>query len=288
MAPAAALLGGMIAVGLLVIASAWSPGRASSVTTPIRRWPRPAALAAAAVGAVTALAVTGWAVAGVLGGLAGYRAARWMQHRGPSPRVEQERIEALATWCEQLRDLLAADQGIVGTIAASAKTCPAALRPQVSVLSARLARQQPATAIGQFADEVDDPSGDLVATVLLEATRRSSRTSELLAELAATIRARAAMRLRIEAERAGQRSEARFVVAFSVGVIGGIVVLGRDSRFLDAYDDVTGQLVLAMVAAAFGIGGWWLSRLTRFERPARFLSIAAGPDRPATASPGDR
>ena len=36
----------------------------------------------------------------------------------------------------------------------------------------------------QFAAEVDDPSGDLVASVLLLAMSRSSRTSELLSELA--------------------------------------------------------------------------------------------------------
>ena len=178
-------------------------------------------------------------------------------------------------WCEQLRDLLAADQGIVGTIAATVRTCPAALQPQVAALSARLGRQDAAAAIGQFADEVDDPSADLVATVLLEATRRSSRTSELLSELAATIRERAAMRLRVEAERAGHRSEARFVVIFSALVIAAVCVFGRDSEFLDAFDDPSGQVVLAIVALCFGGGVWWLVRLTRFDRPARFLSVGA-------------
>ena len=103
---------------------------------------------------------------------------------------------------------------------------------------------------------------------------RSSRTSELLSELAGTIRDRAAMRLRVEADRAGQRSEARFIIAFSAVAIAGVLIFGRDSEFLDAYDDGSGQLVLAFVIACFAIGGWWMSRLTRFERPARFLSIS--------------
>ena len=81
------------------------------------------------------------------------------------------------------------------------------------------------------------------------------------------------MRLRVEADRAGQRSEARFILVFSAVAITGVVIFGRDTEFLDAYDDASGQLVLAFVIGCFAIGGWWMSKLTRFERPARFLSI---------------
>jgi Flp pilus assembly protein TadB len=172
---------------------------------------------------------------------------------------------------------LSAEHGIVGTIAATVRTCPEAIRPEVERLAMRVSRQSPNSAVRQFAAEFDDPSADLVASVLLLAMSRSSRTSELLSELAGTIRERAAMRLRVEAERSGQRSEARFIVAFSVAAIGGVLLFGRDSEFLDAYDDASGQLVLAFVIACFAIGGWWMAKLTRFERPARFLSIGDKP-----------
>lgn len=283
------MLGGIAAVGVLVIASAWSPGRAPRVSTVSTR-ERLVPVALGIVAGAVVLAITGWIVAGVAGAVGGTLTVRALRRRDPAARSEQERIEALATWCEQLRDLLAADQGIVGTIAATARTCPEPIRDHVTALSARLGRQQASTAIAHFADEVDDPSGDLVATVLLEATRRSSRTSELLSELASTIRERAAMRLRVEAERAGHRSEARFVVGFSAVVIVGICVFGRDSEFLDAFDDATGQTVLALVVAFFGGGIWWLGRLTRFERPARFLSVGgAALGLPAASAPnGDR
>ena len=165
------------------------------------------------------------------------RGSGTVANRRASVKVEQARIEALASWCEQLRDLLTAEHGIVGTIAATARTCPEPIRPEVERLATRLSRQNPDTAIRQFAAELDDPSGDLVASVLLLAMSRSSRTSELLSELAGTIRERAAMRLRVEADRAGQRSEARFIIAFSAVAVTGVVVFGRDSEFLDAYDD---------------------------------------------------
>ena len=171
------------------------------------------------------------------------RGSGCQRSRRTSAKVEQARIKALASWCEQLRDLLTAEHGIVGTIAATARTCPEPIRPEVERLATRLSRQSPDSAIRQFAAELDDPSGDLVASVLLLAMSRSSRTSELLAELAGTIRERAAMRLRVEADRAGQRSEARFIIAFSAVAIAGVLIFGRDSEFLDAYDDASGQLV---------------------------------------------
>ena len=31
--------------------------------------------------------------------------------------------------------------------------------------------------------------------------------------------------------------------------------------------------MLAVMIGLFGIGGWWLQRLTRFDRPARVLVI---------------
>jgi Flp pilus assembly protein TadB len=234
-------------------------------------------VAAAVVAGLVALLLTGWIVAALAGGYGGFLAARMLTRPRTSAKVEQERIGALASWCEQLRDLLSAEHGIVGTIAATTRTCPEAIRPEIERLATGLSLQSPNRAIRQFAAELDDPSADLVASVLSLAMSRSSRTSELLSELAATIRDRAAMRLRVEAERAGQRSEGRFIVAFSAVAIGGVLIFGRESEFLDAYDDASGQFVLALVIACFAIGGWWMAKLTRFERPARFLSIEDEP-----------
>jgi tight adherence protein B len=268
------LMGGLIGLGVLVAMSAWSAAAPTRVEAPTDwdRVLRP--VAAALAGGLLALLLTGWVVAAVGGAFGGYAAARALANRRTSSKVEQERITALASWCEQLRDLLTAEHGIIGTIAATARTCPEPIRPEVERLATRLSRQNPSTAIRQFAAELDDPSGDLVASVLLLAMSRSSRTSELLSELAGTIRDRAAMRLRVEADRAGQRSEARFILAFSAIAVTGVLVFGRKSEFLDAYDDAEGQLVFGLVIGMFALGGWWMAKLTRFERPARFLSIS--------------
>ena len=272
-----ALFGGLTGFGAVYLMTAWSPGRPARVA-PTMGWShlvRPVVVAISS-GAL-ALLLTGWLVAGFAGACGGYAAVRAHANRRRSVKVEQERIVALASWCEQLRDLLTAEHGIVGTISATARTCPEPIRPEVERLATRLSRQNPSSAIRQFAAELDDPSADLVASVLLLAMSRSSRTSELLSELAGTIRDRAAMRLRVEADRSGQRSEAKFIISFSALAIAGVLILGRGSEFLDAYDDAAGQLVLVIIIGCFGIGGWWMSKLTRFERPARFLSISEEP-----------
>jgi tight adherence protein B len=267
------LIGGLAGFGVVYLTAAWSPPSPARVTTPTdwRHLLRPIAVGLAC--GLGALLLTGWLVAALAGAYGGFCAVRTLSKGRASAKVEQARIIALASWCEQLRDLLTAEYGIVGTIAATARTCPEPIRPEVERLATRLSRQDPRNAIRQFAAELDDPSGDLVASVLMLAMSRSSRTSELLSELAGTIRERAAMRLRVEADRSGQRSEARFIITFSAIAITGVLIFGRDSEFLDAYDDGSGQLVLLFVIACFAIGGWWMSRLTRFERPARFLSI---------------
>lgn len=267
------VLAGAAAVGLLVLAGAWTPAPPKKVESNDRLNELVMPLTTAIVGAAVALIVTGWVAAGFAGAIAGYAGARAWRNRGTNVKEEQLRITALASWCEQLRDLLSAEHGIIGTIAATAKTCPDPIRPEVTRLATRLSRQHPASAIRQFANEINDPSGDLIASVLNLAMTRSSRTSELLSELALTIRDRAAMRLRVEADRTGQRSEARFILGFSGAVVLGVLIFGRDSDFLDAYDDGTGQLVFGLVAGFFGFGAWWMARLTRFDRPARFLTI---------------
>jgi Flp pilus assembly protein TadB len=270
------LLAGVGALGAVVFAGAWIPAAPRAAGSIRRHYDQQVTpLTTAIVGGAVALVVTGWLTAAIAGAVAGFAGVRMWRRRSAGWRNEQARITALASWCEQLRDLLSAEHGVVGTIVATTRTCPDPIRPEVTRLATRLSRQHPASAMRQFAGEVDDPSGDLIASVLLLAMSRSSRTSELLAELAHTIRERAAMRLRVEAERSGQRSEARFIAGFSAAVVAAIVVFGRDSDFLDAYDDATGQLVLTLVAIFFGMGGWWMSRLTRFARPARFLSVGA-------------
>ena len=101
MAVLVALIGGLAGFGVVYSITAWSPGTAR-VTAPTD-WSgivRPAA--AGLLGAVLALVLTGWVVAALAGAIGGYVATRAFTHRRTSLKVEQARITALASWCEQL------------------------------------------------------------------------------------------------------------------------------------------------------------------------------------------
>jgi Flp pilus assembly protein TadB len=241
----------------------------------VRRRVSTRALAPLAVTIVVSVAVwmiTGWTAAAVgAGGLAGYAAASILGRRD-RPGDLDVRLDALAVWCEQLRDLLRAGAMLPSAIAATTATVPTPLVDAVVTLSARLEREHPARAFRRFADTVDDQVGDLVASVLLTATEHSGNTAHLLTELAATTRSRVERHKLIEAERAGTRNDARIIIVIAVG---GLIAMlaGARSEYMAPYRSATGQVVLAVVFAMFASAIWWTQRLSRIPPAPRFLTF---------------
>lgn len=234
----------------------------------------PRALAAAGL-AVAVLAVSGWLVPAFVVGVGTWWATGAWQQRQRFDRGEVERIEALASWIENLRDVLVAGDQPIGAIASTVSTCPPPIRPQVRRLAAGLGRQEPEVVIRRFADEIDDPIGDLVATGLLIAVRRGARTVGVLSALAEQARAQADRRRLVEAERAPTRREVSLLSAVMGGLVVALFVFGR-SEYLAAYDTVGGQLFLSVALIGYVALLVRVQRLARFPRPARFLTLAGG------------
>jgi Flp pilus assembly protein TadB len=190
-----------------------------------------------------------------------------------------ERVEALASWVENVRDVLRAGNQPIGAIGATVESCPVLVRPAVRGLYSRLsAGVAPDVAVRRFADELDDPLADLVAIGLLVAITRGAETEGVLSSLAAQTRHHADRRRLVDAERAPVQREVQMVTVVMCLLLAGLFVFGRSS-YLDAYDDAAGQVVLATVLAGYAALIGWAIRLTRFPRPARFLTLATGPDR---------
>ena len=123
---------------------------------------------------------SGWLLpALVVGAMVWHGVGRW-QRRDRGRVDDIERTDALASWIENLRDVLIAGDQPIGAINATVPTCPAAIRPQVRRLAASLGRQDPDIVFRRFADEIDDPLGDLVAAGLLIAVGRGARTVAVL------------------------------------------------------------------------------------------------------------
>ena len=173
------------------------------------------------------------------------RRSRFARGRG-GQRSDRDRVEALAGWAEQLRDTLSAGHGITETIEATARIAPEPIRAEVAQLALRLRRETPRAALQSFADVLDDPTADLIVAILALAIERSGRAaSELLSELAITARERVEMRLRVDAERASTRAEARWVAGSSAFMMIALMVFGH--HWLKPYSTATGQVVLVVV-----------------------------------------
>ncbi|MDX2381571.1 MAG: hypothetical protein QNM02_17645 [Acidimicrobiia bacterium] len=129
----------------------------------------------------------------------------------------------------------------------------------------------------RFADEIDDPLGDLVAAGLLIAVGRGARTVAVLSALAEQARLQADRRRLVEAERAPVQREVRMLSVVMGALIAAFVLLGR-AEYLEPYSTAQGQTFLAVVLLIYGALLLRVQRLARYPRPARFLTTAT-PDR---------
>ncbi len=269
----AGLLGAGVGLGLVL---AWAGWRGVTLPRSARSPTRPKVeratlrLGLAAGGAVVVGAATGWPVGALLAGLAGWGLPGLLG--GSKGRGDGlARIEAVAGWAEMLRDTMAGAAGLEQAIVATATVAPLGIRAEVATLAVRLEGERLAPALRDFADEVADPTMDLVvAALVLAAEHQASRLGELLGSLAQAARDQATMRLRVEAGRARSRTSVKVVVGVTAGLALGLAVLNRS--YLAPYDSALGQLVLLLVGAMFAGAFVWLSRMTRPSAPERFLA----------------
>lgn len=232
-------------------------------------WLAGAALAGLAVGAIT-----GWVIAAVLMAVAVLSLPRFLGS-STTHRRDLERIEAIAGWTEMLRDTLVAAAGLEQAILATAPACPEAIREEITELAVRLERgERLAPSLRHLADQLHDPTADLVISALVLAAEHQARQlADLLGELAGEAREQASMRMRVEAGRARTRTSVRVIVITALSFAIGLVVLNRG--YLAPYDSAFGQVMLLLVGCLFAAAFTWLARIARLREPERFLTELA-------------
>ncbi len=277
MTPAlAAMLGVGVGLGLVLL---WAGWRGTDRPRPSRstRWrgvERANLRVGLAVGgAVVVGAATRWPVGAVSAALAGWGAPGLLG----GTRARQGavgRIEAVAGWAEMLRDTMAGSAGLEQAIIATAPLAPLPIRAEVVTLGVRLEGERLAPALRAFADDVADPTCDLVvAALVLAAGHQAQRLGELLGTLAQAARDQATMRLRVEAGRARTRTSVRVIVGATGALVLGLAVLNRG--YLAPYDSALGQLVLLAVGTMFAAAFVWLGRMTRPATTERIIADSA-------------
>ena len=259
--------------GLALAWTGWQPRKRLTAVLPRRS---AAPLIAGFAAGLLVFAVSGWTVPAVVVACLVGAAAQRMSNRDGSAQLAVARVEALASWVENVRDVLQAAGQPIGALGITAETCPELIRLHVRTLSARLGAGQPADVVfRRFADEIDDPLADLVAVGLLIAVSRGAQTDHVLSSLAEHARHQADRRRIVEAERAPMRHQVMMVSLIMCALLGAVFVFARSS-FLDAYDDLSGQLFLALVLCGYAALLVRVGALSRFPRPSRFLSLRGG------------
>ncbi|MEV8062945.1 type II secretion system F family protein [Streptomyces antimycoticus] len=275
-----AILGAAFGTGLLLVisgalrrpvlhgaaADGWRHRMASRLPA---AWNRRRLTIALTAGVATG-ALTGWPVAAVLTTAAMLTLPGLL---GPDRATARrtERLEALALWTEMLRDTLSAAAGLEQAVLTTAAIAPAPLQRELHRLAASIRSSQPLpAALRTFADEVDDPLADVVVAALVTAAeRQASQLAALLGELADSVREQVAMRQRIDAGRASIRTGVRVTVTVTLGMAVGLTVFNRP--YLDPFNSLTGQLVLAVVGALFAASFTWLTAIGRLHEPVRLI-----------------
>jgi Flp pilus assembly protein TadB len=231
---------------------------------------RDGALRAAGIilAAVLAWVITGWPVAALAAAIGVGLGPRVLSNRAEKRRIE--RIEALEQWCRQLADTLTGAAGLEQALRASAREAPEPVRAQVQSLARRLdSGIGTEDALRMFAGEITDPVADMIAAALILAIQAHGHgLADMLTRLARTVARDVAAQREIDAERAGHRTTARWVAVILAGYTAFAVI---DRTYVAPFRTLTGQLVLALVAALYGMALWWLHRLASPPAPSLFL-----------------
>ena len=225
--------------------------------------------AAALLGFILTLSLTGWPVAAVAVGVLAWSVPAARRAAGRHRR-ELAVVEAIAGWTEQLRDTIAGAAGLEQAIVATAPLAPAPLAGAVGSLASRVGYEPLPTALRRLADDVDHPLADFVVAALVVASEHQARDLVgLLGELATAARDDASMRTRVWVGRARTRSAVRIIAVVVVVFVLGLMVLDRE--YLAPYDEPAGQVVLAGVLATFAAAFVLFERVGRVAVPERFV-----------------
>jgi len=192
----------------------------------------------------------------------------------PATAERIRRVEAMEEWTRSLAGVLGAGVGIEQALTATVRSTPAPIKPEVTALVARLrARWDTEAALRAFADDLDDVTGDLVASNLILAARRRNRSlSSVLQGVAESVAEDVASRRRVEAGRAKPRDSARLVTLFSMGVL---LILAFTGDYIAPYGTPIGQVVLVVLLLAYAGGLLWLRKMAEGKPLPRFLGPTA-------------
>lgn len=233
------------------------------------------ALIVAVVAGLVVLLVTRWPV--VAAGTIALVVVWPKLFAGKSATVDRRRLDGIAKWLEDLRDLqLGSNLDLVEALTESAKRAPTVIETELSRMAGRLGHHMPLRdALVHLADELDHSVSDTaVASMLFAAGHASgSALQDTFAQLAVTARDELTARDRIDRLRANFERSMRRMLAILGGLVAYMIVVASET--VEPYRSPVGQIWLLLPLSIWAISLVWLRNLSRYERAGRFVSRKA-------------
>lgn len=269
----ALVAGGLLALVAGLVARPVPPARPQRASTRRARLsPRTRMLAGIGLGIGVLVAVlTGWVIALVIAPLA--LAGIPVLLAAPPAQREVQRLEAMEEWVRTVAGTLGAGVGLEQALLRSLRSTPEPIKPEVTRLAGRLrARWATEDALRAFADDLDDPTGDLIAANLaLGARRRGGGLATVLGALAQSVGEDVRARREIESDRAKPRSNARLITGITLSVL---VFLSLSGNYIAPYGTPIGQVLLGTFLAMYVGMLIWLRKMAQGKPMPRFIGTS--------------
>ncbi len=219
--------------------------------------------------ALLILIATGWIVVSIILMIV-WGAGIYFSNLGKT-KVSISKLEDIATWTELLRDLFSSSAGLAQTIVSSYDIAPESLKPGLFELNMSIkSGNSISNSIYRFADWLDDPVGDLVCAVLMNAADgKAFKIANLLSDLAESTRQEVTMLLHVEAARSSTKASVRTITWFSASFFIGLAVLAKS--YMSPYQSFVGQMVLVFVLLIYLTGIMLMQKMSSFQPKERLL-----------------
>jgi Flp pilus assembly protein TadB len=217
----------------------------------------------------TMLVVTGWVV--VAGSVAMLVAAiPGIGRPYIQARNEQELVDGIAAWTEQLRDTLAGAHGLEQAIVATSIHAPLVLQTQVKKLASYIGYGSLEDGLRRFGDELNNSTADFVVAALVTASQHQARDlGMLLTQIAQCARDESKMRSRVWVGRARTRSAVKIIATVIALFVLGLFLFNRP--YLQPYSSIQGQIVLSGILGIFSASLSLMQSMAKIIEPERFV-----------------
>ena len=185
-------------------------------------------------------------------------------------RNEQELVDGIATWTEQLRDTLAGAHGLEQAIVATSVHAPLVLQAHVKKLASFIGYGSLEDGIRRFGDDLDNSTADFVVAALVTASQHQARDlGMLLTQIAQCARDESKMRSRVWVGRARTRSAIKIIATVISSFVLGLFTFNR--TYLQPYSSIQGQVVLSAILGVFAISLSLMQSMAKIIEPERFV-----------------